>query len=309
MDSDTSPNIQGPIRNLIHGHALLGWIGESLTCGKVISLAHSFGDLASPEGDGLFVIGHDIRSSSSSLAESASLGLRSGGHHVTHLGTCTKPLLEWYIEHIHAHGGLYIGGDCKPADWNGLWAYLSGGRPLMGGTWLETLIDYDLNHLFSHPCNGYINYEHPMQAFAASLRQRFHPKSYMKVCLDAGNGLAGEEFEAVFAHYRQIRISRIAFHPDPNFPVRGPDPYSSGALTGLLHCVQRNGAHLGASLNADGDTLAVIDERGQPVPADIIGTLLALYLAAGRPQLLILYGHEVRTSLREVLERSGIQLT
>ncbi len=58
-------------------------------------LARAFGDLASPDGDGTFAIGYDVRASSPSLAEAASLGQRSGGHHVTHIGTYTTPQLEW----------------------------------------------------------------------------------------------------------------------------------------------------------------------------------------------------------------------
>ncbi|MEJ2673622.1 MAG: hypothetical protein P8011_00270 [Acidihalobacter sp.] len=201
------------LSNLIEGYGILGEAGHSLRCGMVIPFARAFGDVVSPDGDGTFAIGYDVRASSPSLAEAASLGLRSGGHHVTHIGACTTPQLEWYVASTGLRGGLMITGGCAPPQHNGLRLYRQDAVPVAAAEVLSALSIDDLNELFAQACNPVLHQDHPLQAYAAFLRRRLEPANFIKLCLDVGNGLAGAEFEAVMAHYRQLRLWRVGFTP------------------------------------------------------------------------------------------------
>ena len=105
-----------------------------------------------------------------------------------------------------------------------------------------------------------------LQGYAAQLRQRLKPAALFKLCLDAGNGLVGREMEAIATHYRHLRLWRIAFKPDADFPAHGTDPFATAALANAAQCVLSNGCDIGAVIDADGETLAVVDERGAAVP-------------------------------------------
>jgi phosphomannomutase len=291
---------------LVQGCGFVGEVGRNLCCGQVMVLARAFGDFASPEGDGLFAIGHDVRSSSPSLAEAVSMGLRSGGHHVTHIGVCTKPLLEWYIDYKGLHGGIMITGGCGLPEWNGLRLYDKSARPVPASAVLESLETWDLNRLFSRPCEPELRHDAPLQAYVAHLRQRFRPATPINLCIDAGNGPAGPEIEAIVAHFPQMRLQRVGFEPDATFPLRGPDPFSPPAQQVLSNSVTANGCHLGAALDADCDLLSVRDEHGQKVPADVVGALLALALAPRNPGHRVLYGSGVRPSVLRYLSQAQI---
>lgn len=297
------------IDNLIQGHFMVGERGAELDCRQAISIGRAYGDLISPKAKGTFAIGCSVRETSSSLAEAVSLGLRSGGHHVIHIETCTKSRLEWYINDAQLSGGIMIGvGNLSP-HLNGLRLYSAHAKPIPASALLNRPIETDLNCLFTDTCDPILSHEDPLLDYAAYLRRWFQPQNYFKLCLDVGNGVAGAEFDAVISHYPHLRIWRIGFpQPDAHNPSRGPDPFSLKPGTRLVHCVKNNGCHLGASIEADGGQLAIVDEQGKVVPSDTIGTLLALALSTRHERFRVLYSEDVRPHLLHTLAKAGIDL-
>lgn len=291
---------------LVQGCTFLGEVGRNLCCSQVMLLARAFGDFASPEGDGLFAIGHDVRASSPSLTEAVSLGLRSGGHHVIHIDVCTKPLLEWYIDYADLHGGIMITGGSAAAQWNGLHLYTVGAQLVPAARILDTLVDSDLNHLFARPCEPQIRHDQPLQAYAAQLRQRFKPATQVNLCLDTGHGMSGSEIAAIMAHFPQMRLRWVSF--DPASSASSPDAGVSARRDrrGSSSSVVAHGCYLGAAVSADCDVLTVFDEQGAPLKADTVGVLLALALAPKAPGCCVLYGSGVRPMLLHRLQQAHI---
>lgn len=295
--------------DLVQGCIFMGEVGRNLCCSQVMVLARAFGDFTSPEGDGLFAIGHDMRSSSPSLAEAVSMGLRSGGHHVTHIGICTKPLLEWYIDFRGLHGGIMITGGCGLPQWNGLRLYVCGARLIPAAAVLESLEIQDLSRLFSRPCEPELRHDSPVQAYAAQLRQRFRPAIPINLCVDVDNGPVAPEIEAIMAHFPQIRIQPTGLDPSASVSkYAATSQQTVHALDMLAASVSMHGCQLGAALDADCDVLAIRDERGQPVPADVVGVLLALAVAPRNPGRCVLYGARVRPEVLQYLDQARIQV-
>ena len=215
------------LRSLIKGDVVLGDTTSSLCCRQAIPLARAFGDFVSPAGDHRFAIGYDVRDSSPSLAEAVSMGLRSGGHHVVHIGACTAPRLQWYIADEEFDGGVMLTGGKAPPQWNGMQFYGTGAVPVSAARLLDAGCETDLNRLFAGHCTNVVRHHDTLQGYAAQLRQRLKPAAPFKLCLDAGNGLVGREMEAIVTHYRHLRLWRIAFKPDADFPAHGTDPLST----------------------------------------------------------------------------------
>lgn len=301
------PSYRAELAALIQGYNILGKAGGTLRCRQVIPLANAFGRLLSPEGGDVFAIGHDVRASSPSISEAVSLGLWAGSHRVVHIDACTTPQLEWYAANAGLRGALMITGGDAPPDWNGIRMYGPGAEPVPAETVLDTLETYDLNELLSGSRPPLLRHDRPQPAYAAWLRQRLRPRQHIKLCLDTGNGMAGTEFESIIAHYPQLRIWRIGFQPDPAFATRGPDPFSLKARTGVAKCVLANGCHLGAALTADGDRLAVTDDRGRPVTPHTLGVLLALAQAPERPGLRVLHDGHLSKRATDTLRQASVE--
>jgi len=270
-------------------------------------LARAFGDLVKA-GDGEFCIGHDVRESSPSLAEAASLGLRSGGHHVIHIGACTTPELEWYIANEGLDGGLMITGGSALAPYNGLRFYRRSGQPLPAAEVIASVRLQQLDELLSKPCNPVLRYDDTLNDYAAWLRQHLHLSRPCKLCLDAGNGMAGAVIEAVSAHFQQLRLWRIGFNPDPLLSRRDPDPLAPKAQGDVYNCVIAHGGELGAVLDMDGDRLAVLDERGRAIDPYALGMFLADILSREHADLRVIHDAQAAPAdIDDFLHRKGIE--
>lgn len=295
------------LASLLRGYGIFGEAGRNLRCRQAMPLARGFGDLLAPLGSGTFIVGHDVRASSPSIAEAVSLGLLSGGHRVIRIDACTRPLLEWHLADSGLSGAIMVTGGCAPPEWNGINLYGAGAEPIHASNVLDTLASYDLNDLFATPCNPELCRDRPHPAYAAWLRQRLHAQHSVKLCLDIGNGLAGAEFEAIAAHFWQLRLWRIGFNPDPAFPARGPDPFGAQARTHIAESVIANGCDLGAALDASGERLAVTDECGQPIAPHTLGVVLALALAGRQPFLHVFHDCGLPAYAARALQNAGIR--
>jgi phosphomannomutase len=72
-----------------------------------------------------------------------------------------------------------------------------------------------------------------------------------------------------------LRTTRLYFEPDGSFPNHEADPLKLENLEDLRHAVRAEGADLGIAFDGDGDRAVFVDERGEPVPADLMTALLS----------------------------------
>jgi len=96
----------------------------------------------------------------------------------------------------------------------------------------------------------------------------------LKVVVDGGNGANG----LVVAQFLQelgLDVVRLNCDYNGDFPGRGPDPTSTGALDALNELVYEKQAHLGLAYDGDGDRLALVDDQGNRVLGDQLMMILA----------------------------------
>ncbi len=289
--------------------AIQGVVEGEPGCESAAAIGRAFGDVMCPQGDGRFVVGHDARQSSTSLAESLSVGLRSGGHHVTHIGRCTTPMLGWYGAEAGFDGSIMITGSHLPPEYNGFKLCARDALPVCAGLGLEEVASQmRLPFRFDRPCTSRVTRVDPMADYTSILRARLRGVSPMKLAVDAGNGVGGIDTRKVFEHFPHIWLHEINFNPDGRFPHRSPDPFAPGALRELSGCVLRHGCPFGLAFDGDADRAAVVDEQGRPVPAEEIGGLLALGLVGSRPGASIVHEPGVARPVLDALQQTGAVL-
>lgn len=291
----TPEGIRGPIDDCLH-------------CSDVISLARAYGDMISPEGDHDFVIGYDSRLSSASLAEAVSIGLRSGGHHVTHIGLCATPMLRWYAAEQDFDGAVMITGGGSPTGHNGLKLYRERAIALGRDNGLKEITSNIKPPFYlGRACTPELHYATPLTDYAAVIRSHCRTTHPIKIALDAGNGVGGLDTRAVFSHLHNVRIWELNFEPDGSFPNRPPDPRHRQALETLGQCVDTHGCHFGAAFDGDADGIAVVDETGQALDPERIGALLALFLLGRHPGGTVIHHPEARAEIVKAIIAAGGQ--
>lgn len=80
---------------------------------------------------GLLILGGEVRLHTDAFIEIIARQLCAYGHHVAiWQDPIPAAVLSWAIRYARADGGIYIGADAAPADWNGITCYTAQGAPL-----------------------------------------------------------------------------------------------------------------------------------------------------------------------------------
>jgi len=222
---------------------------------------------------GSYVVGHDVRLSSPLLAQSLIAGLNAGGSDVLYLGLASTPAVAFYSR---GHkGGAVITASHNPPEYNGIKVFDGRGASVAQSFYSALLRERGggaeyakWDSLGSSRAGDGLHQYVEYVASASRIRRRW------KVGLDLGNGTASVTAPLALS-LSGCEVSTINLAPDGTFPGRGSEP-DEKSLSGLCHMVRERHLDIGFGYDGDGDRLAIVDERGVPIPQD-----LALAFAAG----------------------------
>ena len=247
-----------------------GIVGKDLTEDVVTRYATAFG-LWARERKPLVVVGRDARKSGPAFETAVVAGLASVGCDVVKVGLAPTPTIQLAVEHHRAGGGIAITASHNPIEWNALkfigpdGVFLDGadavrlqqlavqsgeGREKAGSVGTdEGAVTRHLEGVLRLPGLA-----------VAEIRAK-----EVRVALDAVRGAGGPIMRALLERLG-CEVAGIHLETDGEFP-RAPEPVPEnlGELAGL---VRRSGADLGFAVDPDGDRLAIVDERGEPIGED-----------------------------------------
>ena len=126
----------------------------------------------------------------------------------------------------------------------------------------------------------------------------------MRIVVDAGNGMLGPLAPGVLADLG-YRVDVMFGGVDGRFPNHPPNPAVAANLQSLCERVRSSGADLGAAYDGDGDRVAFVNERGEPVDNDRVIVLYARAALVQRPGSTIVYDQKCSDVVREEIVRAG----
>ncbi len=254
-----------------------GVVGESFTPQLAATFAQAFGAFV---GRGPVVVGRDTRPSGPMLEQAVIAGLQSVGCLPVLLGVVPTPTLLLATKNSSARGGIAITASHNAAEWNAL-KFVNRDGLFLDATRAEEL--YDVYHQGDFPLVA--ESELPAVTFikdaferhaariagyvaAAAIRAR-----RFKVAVDCVNGV-GAVFTPGWLR-AALGCEVVALHEAPTGRFeRGPEPVPEH-LTRLGAAVRQHGCAVGFAHDPDGDRLALVDERGQPLGEDFTLALAA----------------------------------
>ncbi len=267
-----------------------GIVGEALTPEVVAAWAAAHGVAARERAGGrTMVLGRDSRVSGPMFVAAAEAGLRSVGCDVIHVGMACTPTILLAVEDHRAIGGIAITASHNPAHWNalklashrGMFLTPDEGRAVrervesgeipraawdeLGG--VETLGDATERHVERILADPLVDVD--------AVRERGF-RVGLDTCAGAGSLPAVPLLEAL-----GVTVEGLDLAPTGRFP-RDPEPTAAN-LAGLAAKVRETGADLGMAIDPDGDRLALVDERGEPLGEDLTLALAADYVLGERP--------------------------
>ena len=254
------------------------------------------------------VIGYDYRPSSESLHAALLDGFLLQGADVISLGLLTTPMLYHGAGVHNADVSVMISGSHMAPRFNGLKICVQNVTPIGLDSGLAAV--RDLVHASDFPTvdtPGSVE----QQSIEKSWRARCQSLVALgagaptKVVVDPANMIGILELNTL-RQFPELAVTSIYDTYDWSVPHHEANPVKLETMDDLGARVVQDGAAIGIALDGDADRIGIVDEKGQPVPQDVVGALLAEELIArngGSGTVL----YDVRSSkfVAEVVERAG----
>ena len=247
-----------------------GIVGESFTPQVGAAFAQAFGTFL---GGGSVVIGRDPRPSGIMVEYAVTAGLRSVGCHPICLGITPTPTLLIATTALGAQGGIAITASHNPSPWNAL-KFVGGNGRFLNPARVEELTD--LYHQGNFPfvpeeeLPSLSQHGEAFQTHLQRIQQVVDIQSIracrFKVAIDCCNGVGALYSPDFLQKTLGCEIVPL-FDQATGLFEREPEPRAEN-LTALCQAVVDHKCDIGFAQDPDGDRLAIVNERGEPIGED-----------------------------------------
>ncbi len=294
-------------KNQVFGaYDIRGLLGEEINEHFAYQLGQAFGMYLLPDSKGRYLIGHDARPGSLSLASSCADGLLELGFEVVSIGLASTPLAYWWGAYNNFDGSIVVTASHLPLEYSGFKLCRQMAVPLSLESGLKDIAEIISNNSWPQTThNGKFTIQDALPVYASLLRTYLKPASYLKIAVDAGNGAGGPEVQAIFNDQAKLDILSISIEPTGYCQHRSSNPLDPGALDKLSQLVVQEGCAFGVAFDGDADRAIFVDEQGQMVPPDVLIALIGTRLACAQPKSKILFDLRARRTVPEALSAAS----
>lgn len=253
-----------------------GIVGESLTAQIATSFAQAFGIYL---GRGVVLVGRDTRPSGAMIERAVIAGLESVGCQPLHVGILATPTILLLTARLRAAGAIAITASHNPAPWNAL-KFIQHGGLFLNARNAEEL--YDIYHQGDYACvpepllRTPETLDNPMETHIRTILDYVDTErirsAKLTVAVDCCNGV-GAVHSRPFLERLGCTVYSCLDSPSGRFE-REPEPLPSNLGT-LCNLVQDRRCDIGFAQDPDGDRLAIVNEKGQPIGEDLTVALCA----------------------------------
>jgi phosphomannomutase len=221
-------------------------------------------------------IGRDARTHSPELGEALVRGVREEGASVLDIGLAATPMLYFATDALGADGGIMLTASHNPAQYNGMKICGRSALPIGEATGLREIerIAGEAGGGAARARGGRESRDIVDAYVRHALGVASREIAPLHVAIDCANGMAAVGLEPLLARL-PLRVERLYFEPDGRFPNHPADPLKHENLRDVSAAVRRTGAEFGVAFDGDADRAIFVDERGEPVPSDLMTGLLA----------------------------------
>jgi len=251
-------------------------------------------------------VGRDIRPSADALFLALTRGLTESGVEVLDLGLCTTPMSYFICGSTDVDMTIMITASHMPSEYNGLKISIEDSKPVTGDI-LQKIREIVGAHTFSEEATHGNIVSHSLQKDWVKKFKEEHDlkESGLSIVIDPANMIGVLEIDTFKAFEPDITVHTIFDTFDHQCPNHEANPMKHETLSHLAEAVLENSADIGIAFDGDADRVGFVDEKGQPVPSDLIGCLLARYVLAKNPKATVVCDIRSSRALTEEIEKLG----
>lgn len=258
------------------------------------------------------MVGRDMRDLSPKLEAALVEGLTEMGTDVTRIGLCSTPMFNVNMGVVEGRFdlGVMVTASHNPSEYNGFKLIRGDMTPIAQGMGMEAVRDRFLSGEDIAPAKKQGRVGDDPNALARYLDRvcaLADPSKIpaLTVVADAGNGMNGVVLPAFIARLPQVTFHRLFWEPDGTFPNHEANPLKTETLKDLSAAVVKHRAALGVAYDGDADRIGIVDERGTPIPGDLLTALYAEIALAAHPGATILYDIRSSWAVPEAIRAAG----
>ena len=225
-------------------------------------------------------VGIDTRSSSPHIAQYIIYGLRYAGRDAIHLGAIPVPAANYSILSMGVIAAIMVTGSHIDTESNGV-KFFANKEEInkdqekqisdLYQSLKEKVSPITVMGTIPQSNRGINNYIEMLLSLVD------HPLPKVKIVLDPGNGGQTEVMKTVL---RELSADFIVINGQTQEQLISRDTETDGAFRALQEKVVEEKADLGVGFDSDGDRCIFVDRKGNFIPGDYSGTLIAKWHAA-----------------------------
>jgi len=291
-------------QTIFRAYDIRGIYEEQITDETAYILGKSFGSYVSLRGKKEVMVGYDNRFSSPNLAKNLIKGLLETGIDVINLGLVTTPMYYYARVKLNKWAAIMITASHNPSNHNGFKFSFDENGNAAG----DEIIDFKnfTNKEEFISGNGKLSEYDIKNEYIDLVVKNLDINKNIKVVFDCGNGTCSIVIKDILDKLN-ITYDLLYCDNDPNFPNHHPDPSISENLIDLQKRVLELNYDLGIAVDADGDRVRAIDNKGNIINSDIFMVVMYRYLNDKLNNRTALYDVKCSKALSDELHKLGLK--
>ena len=291
-------------QTIFRAYDIRGIYEEQITNETAYILGKSFGSYVKLRGKIEVLVGYDNRLSSPILADNLIKGLLESGVNVISLGLVTTPMYYFARQHLNKWAAIMITASHNPSNHNGFKiSFDENGNA--AGSEIIAFRDFTNKGEFSIG-EGKLSTYDIKDEYVNLIINNLKINKNIKAVFDCGNGTVSIIIKEILDKLN-ITYDLLYCDSDPTFPNHHPDPSVSENLVDIQKRVVELGYDIGIALDADGDRVRIIDEKGNIINSDVFMIIMYRYLNNNLKVRKALYDVKCSKALVDELEKLGLE--
>jgi len=290
--------------HIFRGYDIRGVMDKDLNEDVYYTLGRAYGTFLQQRRIKEAAIGHDNRNNCVEYSQAYITGLNDSGIDTIFIGYSLSQIVYFSSYAFLTKGGTMITASHNPAQYNGL---------KIGVGYSDTMITEEIEQMrelveegkFYKPEKKGSNRTYDLfPEYKKDLLKHFDLKKKWKIVVDACNAVPGMFYPEIFRS-ANCEIIEQNTKLDSDFPLGAPDPTDSKVLERLSKTVKKEQADIGFAYDADGDRMAVVDEKGQVLWMDTIVAIFAKDVLDFIPGAPIIYNTLCSKQVDDAIKEAG----
>ncbi len=291
-------------QTIFRAYDIRGIYEEQIPNETAYILGKSFGSYVKLRGKTEVLVGYDNRLSSPVLADNLIKGLLESGVDVTSLGLVTTPMYYFARQHLNKWAAVMITASHNPSNHNGFKiSFDENGNA--AGEEIIAFRDFTNKGEFTTG-EGKLSTYDIKDEYVNLIINNLKINKNIKAVFDCGNGTVSIIIKEILDKLN-VTYDLLYCDSDPTFPNHHPDPSVSENLVDIQKRVVELGYDIGIALDADGDRVRIIDEKGNIINSDVFMIIMYRYLNNNLKVRKALYDVKCSKALVDELEKLGLE--